>query len=76
MPIKLADSKDLVANKELPEIGSSYERQKTESTLDESNLSTSEAVIQRCSVKKVFLEISENSQENTWARVSGTSVFL
>ena len=76
MPIKLADLKDLVANKELPEIGSSYERQKTESTLDESNLSTSEAVIQRCSVKKVFLEISENSQENTWARVSGTSVFL
>ena len=25
----------------------------------------SEAVYQRCSVKKVFLEISENSQENT-----------
>ena len=24
----------------------------------------------RCSVKKVFLEISENSQENTCARVS------
>ena len=29
-----------------------------------------EAVVQRCSVKKVFLEISQNSQENTWARVS------
>ena len=29
-----------------------------------------EAVVQRCSVKKVFLEISENSQENTCARVS------
>ena len=29
----------------------------------------SEAVVQTCSVKKVFLEISENSQENTCARV-------
>ena len=29
-----------------------------------------EAVIQRCSVKTVFLEISQNSQENTCARVS------
>ena len=29
-----------------------------------------EAVTQRCSVKKVFLEISQNSQENTSARVS------
>ena len=29
-----------------------------------------EAVAQRYSVKKVFLEISENSQENTCARVS------
>ena len=29
----------------------------------------SEAVVQRCSVKKVFLEISQNSQENTCARV-------
>ena len=29
-----------------------------------------EAAIQRCSVKKVFLEISQNSQENTCARVS------
>ena len=28
------------------------------------------AVVQRCSVKKVFLEISQNSQENTCARVS------
>ena len=25
---------------------------------------------QRCSIKKVFLKISQNSQENTWARVS------
>ena len=30
----------------------------------------SEAVVQRYSVKKVFLEISQNSQENTCARVS------
>ena len=29
-----------------------------------------EAVVQRGSVKKVFLEISQNSQENTCARVS------
>ena len=29
-----------------------------------------EAVVQRCPVKKVFLEISQNSQENTCARVS------
>ena len=30
----------------------------------------SEVVVQRCSVKKVFLEILQNSQENTYARVS------
>ena len=30
----------------------------------------SEAVVQMCSVKKVFLEISQNSQENTCNRVS------
>ena len=29
-----------------------------------------EEVVQRCSVKKVFLEISQNLQENTCARVS------
>ena len=29
-----------------------------------------EAVVQRCFVNKVFLEISQNSQENTCARVS------
>ena len=29
-----------------------------------------EAVIHRCSVKKVFLDISQNPQENTYARVS------
>ena len=33
-------------------------------------LYSSETVVQRCSVKKVFLEISQNSQENTCARVS------
>ena len=27
-------------------------------------------LVQRCSVKKVFLEISQSSQENTCARVS------
>ena len=30
----------------------------------------SEAVVRRCSVNKVFLKISENSQENTCTRVS------
>ena len=35
----------------------------------------SEAVV-RCSVKTVFLENSQNLQENTCARVSGTGVFL
>ena len=29
-----------------------------------------EAVTRRCSVKKMFLEISQNSQKNTCARVS------
>ena len=27
-------------------------------------------VVLRCSVKKVFLEVSQNSQENTCARIS------
>ena len=31
---------------------------------------TIEAVVQRCSVKRVFLETSQNSQENTCATVS------
>ena len=34
------------------------------------NFQTQEAVTRRCSVKKMFLEISQNSQENTCARVS------
>ena len=29
-----------------------------------------EAVVQACSVKTLYLEISQNSQENTCARVS------
>ena len=35
-----------------------------------------EAVAQRPSVKKVFLEISQNSQENTGARVSFLMFFM
>ena len=34
-----------------------------------------EAIVQRCFVKKVFLEISQNSQENTCARVSGLQLY-
>ena len=33
-------------------------------------LVVSEGVVRGCSIKKVFLEISQNSQENTCARVS------
>ena len=33
------------------------------------NLLSPEAVAQRCSAEKVFLEISQNSQENTCASV-------
>ena len=33
-------------------------------------LPVSEAVVQRCTLEKAFLEISQNSQENTCARVS------
>ena len=35
-----------------------------------------EAVVRRCSVKKVFLKISRNSQENTCARVSFLNIYL
>ena len=35
-----------------------------------------EAVAQTCSAKKVFLEIWQNSQENTCSGDSGTGVFL
>ena len=34
------------------------------------NTPHAEEDVQRCSVKEVFLEISQNSQENTYARVS------
>ena len=34
------------------------------------DLQLPEAVVQRCSVKRLFLEISQNSQENACARVS------
>ena len=33
-------------------------------------MANSEAVVRKCSIKKVFLEISQNSQENTCARGS------
>ena len=36
----------------------------------------SEAVAKRCSVKKVFLEISQNSEENTCARASFLETLL
>ena len=38
--------------------------------IPERNGSKTEVVVQRCSVKKVFLEISQNAQENTCAKVS------
>ena len=34
---------------------------------------TAEAVTPGCSIKKVFLEISENSQENTCGRASASA---
>ena len=36
----------------------------------------SEAVVRRCSVKKVFSAISQNSQERTYARVSFLKNFI
>ena len=33
-------------------------------------LESSEGAVQKCSVKKMFLKISQNSQENTCGRVS------
>ena len=38
--------------------------------------SKTEAAAQRCSVKKVLLEISKNTQENTCARVSFSTKLL
>ena len=40
------------------------------------NILWSEAVVQRCSVKNVFLEISQNSHENTCVTVSSLVNFL
>ena len=40
------------------------------SPIESRNAQGIEAVVQRCSVKKVFLEILQNSQENTCARFS------
>ena len=40
------------------------------------NHTNPEAVARRCSVKKVLLEISQNSQENTRARVSFLKKFI
>ena len=44
-------------------------------SLDKPNIFL-EAVVQTCSVKKVFIEISQNLQENTCARVSFLIKFL
>ena len=45
-------------------------KKKGKSTKVSGKFISQEAVVQRCSVKKVFLEISQNSQENPCARVS------
>ena len=39
-------------------------------SLSDDNIKYTEAVVQRCSAEKVFLEISQNSQENPCARAS------
>ena len=41
-----------------------------EDILNSSNAWHAEAVAQRCSIKEVFLKVSQNSLENTCARVS------
>ena len=43
---------------------------KDEGLNDSNDSNNTEAVVRRCSVKKVYLEISQNSQENTCARFS------
>ena len=45
-------------------------KKKGKSTKVSGKFISQEPVVQRCSVKKVFLEISQNSQENPCARVS------
>ena len=42
----------------------------TESSQQVQEDKATEAIVQRCSVKKALIEISQNSQENTYARVS------
>ena len=37
---------------------------------DQSRRSSSRQNFKRCSVKKVFLEISQNSQEKSWGEIS------
>ena len=44
-------------------------RKKPKKKLEYEMIKCYEAVVQRCSVKNVFLGISQNSQENTCARV-------
>ena len=39
-------------------------------TIGLKRMQRTEADVKRCSVEKVFLEISQNSQENTYARIS------
>ena len=43
---------------------------KDEGLSDSNDSNNTEAVVRRCSVKKVYLEISQNSQEKTCARFS------
>ena len=38
--------------------------------VENGNVEGTEAVVRRCSAKKVFLKVSQNSQENACARVS------
>ena len=50
-----------------------HENNNNESDFSENEipgLNSQEAVVQKCSVKKVFLEILQKSQEKTCARVS------
>ena len=49
---------------------SAVNRMKIKRLICNGTIFKSEAVAQRCSVKKVFLEILQNLQENTCARVS------
>ena len=50
-------------------------KQKTYKAFKDLNLKL-EAVVRRCSVEKVFLEILQSSQENTCARISFVINFI